>query len=148
MLLSGIGLLFRSCPLFRGYTIRGSILTHITIPAAENPSCLQTTLASRLVHPSSHTVPHTLSMQISTRPSRVLRPDCSLTSPSVHSCLKSGHLTPASCACVQVTSLELLQFVSSVSFPVHSTLSSHILPVPSPKPSSIDTPVSLYTKKH
>ena len=35
----------------------------------ENPSCLHTTLASGVPQKSSHTVPHVLALQISTRPS-------------------------------------------------------------------------------
>ena len=46
-----------------------------------NPSCLQTTLASLLSHPSSHTVPHSLLIQISTLPSKGLKPPDNLTSP-------------------------------------------------------------------
>lgn len=48
------------------------------LPATENPSCLQTTLASTLSHPSSHTVPHVSFRQISTRPSRSVLPPTSL----------------------------------------------------------------------
>ena len=43
---------------------------------------MQTTLASTFPHASSHTVPQTLLLQISTRP-RVLDPPCSLTAPWV-----------------------------------------------------------------
>ena len=46
-----------------------------------NPSCLHTTLASLLSHPSSHTVPHSLLIQISTLPSKGLKPPDNLTSP-------------------------------------------------------------------
>ena len=46
-----------------------------------NPSCLQTTLASLSSHPSSHTVPHSLLIQISTLPSKGLKPPDNLTSP-------------------------------------------------------------------
>ena len=46
-----------------------------------NPSCLQTTLASLASHPSSHTVPHSLLIQISTLPSKGLKPPDNLTSP-------------------------------------------------------------------
>ena len=55
------------------------------------------------------------------------------------------HLTPASWAWVQEsTPLESeIQFISRLSLPVHSTLSSHILPVPSPKlpPLSASDPI-------
>ena len=49
----------------------GSILTslHKYVPIVENPSCLQTTLASRVLQESSHTVPHVLLLQSFTRPS-------------------------------------------------------------------------------
>ena len=49
-----------------------------------NPSCLHTTLASFLLHASSHTVPHWLLKQNSTRPSAALLPLTSCTSPSAH----------------------------------------------------------------
>ena len=39
-----------------------------------NPSCLQATLASAAPHKSSHTVPQTLLLQISTRPCVVVPP--------------------------------------------------------------------------
>ncbi len=54
-----------------------------SIPAVENPSCRQTTLASIKPHPLSHTVPHIFLLQTSTRPSRGVRPLTSLISPSV-----------------------------------------------------------------
>ena len=53
------------------------------IPKCGIPSCLQTTLASMLSHIWSHTVPHSSLRQISTRPSVLLAPPTSLTSPSV-----------------------------------------------------------------
>ena len=39
------------------------------IPVDTNPSCLHATLASEVLQESSHTVPHALLLQISTRPS-------------------------------------------------------------------------------
>ena len=54
------------------------------LPVAENPSCLHATLASLVSHPSSHTVPHVLFIQISTRPSSKVFPSTSLIAPSVH----------------------------------------------------------------
>ena len=39
------------------------------VPIAENPSCVHATLASEVLQESSHTVPHALLLQISTRPS-------------------------------------------------------------------------------
>ncbi len=44
------------------------------LPIAENPSCLHTTVASGADQKSSHTVPHVMFMQISTRPSRMEAP--------------------------------------------------------------------------
>ena len=38
------------------------------VPIGENPSCLHATRASKVLHESSHTVPHALLLQISTRP--------------------------------------------------------------------------------
>lgn len=51
------------------------------LPSLENPSCLQTTFASVRPQPSSHTVPHSLLLQTSTRPSNTSLPPASLTSP-------------------------------------------------------------------
>ncbi len=48
------------------------------------PSWLQTTVASRRPQLSSHTVPHAPPKHTSTRPSSVLGPFTSLTSPSAH----------------------------------------------------------------
>ena len=56
---------------------------HMTVPVGENPSCLHTTLASAVPQKSSHTVPHVLLMQTSTRPSLGVGPLTSLTSPVV-----------------------------------------------------------------
>ena len=42
---------------------------HKYVPVDEKPSWLQATLASVVPHRSSHTVPHALLLQISTRPS-------------------------------------------------------------------------------
>ena len=52
------------------------------IPAAEYPSCLQTTVASDMSKESSQTVPHTLLAHTSTRPSLILLPPISLMLPS------------------------------------------------------------------
>ena len=53
-------------------------------PWVEYPSCRQTTVASVLLHKSSHTVPHTLFIQISTLPSFGMLPPASRNSPVVH----------------------------------------------------------------
>ena len=55
----------------------------ILSPCAPNPSCLQTTRASLVPQRSSHTVPHSLSIQTSTLPSVSFDPPTSLISPSV-----------------------------------------------------------------
>ena len=55
----------------------------ILSPCASNPSCLQTTRASLVPQRSSHTVPHSLSIQTSTLPSVSFDPPTSLISPSV-----------------------------------------------------------------
>ncbi len=54
------------------------ILNYVSIPLAENPSCLHTTVASAAPQKSSHTVPQMLLLQISTRPVMLLAPPCSL----------------------------------------------------------------------
>lgn len=51
------------------------------IPVVGNPSCLHTTSASNKDHPLLQTVPHVSLKQISTRPSYMVRPPASLTSP-------------------------------------------------------------------
>ena len=56
----------------------------LNVRCREYPSCLQTTLASKIDHPSSHTVPQASFMQISTRPSSSKVPPTSLMSPSLH----------------------------------------------------------------
>ena len=53
------------------------------IPVVENSSCRQTTVASGVPQKSSHTVPQTLLLQISTRPSRLEGPPLNLKSPLV-----------------------------------------------------------------
>ena len=61
-------------------------MTHASaniIPATEKSNCRQTTLASVSPHPLSHTVPQALLLQISTRPSSLVAPSNSLTSPAV-----------------------------------------------------------------
>ena len=55
-----------------------------SLPVVASPSCLQTTVASVTSHISSHTVPHSLFKHISTRPSALLAPPASRTSPCVH----------------------------------------------------------------
>lgn len=63
----------------------------VFIPVAENPSCLQTTAASMLLHASSHTVPQALLLQTSTRPSLALEPPARRISPVVHpTCAKQN----------------------------------------------------------
>lgn len=52
------------------------------VPVSENPSCLHTTVASVALNESSHTVPQTLALQISRRPSRLEDPFTSRTSPA------------------------------------------------------------------
>lgn len=61
----------------------------ISLPVSEYPSCLQTTLASGVPQESSQTVPQLLFKQTSTRPSKLLLPPISLTSPSVHANTKT-----------------------------------------------------------
>ena len=58
--------------------------TYSCIPSDENPSCLHATLASDVSQKLSHTVPHALLLQISTRPSEQFVPPRSLMSPLVH----------------------------------------------------------------
>lgn len=53
------------------------------IPVETNPSCLHTTTASMLPQESSQTVPHTLLLQISTRPSVIAVPPTSRKAPFV-----------------------------------------------------------------
>lgn len=145
-----------------------SLLSLINVlPAEESPSCLHTTLASLLSQPLSHTVPHLLLRQSSMRPSRAVVPWTTLTSPSGQpSGVNTQHtyhlidhdtlvlciiipkrqLTPASRACVQlVVSLNLEEQLNSVaSVPVHSTLSNHIVPVPSPNAAPLSASKTTY----
>ena len=53
------------------------------IPVETNPSCLQTTTASLVLHESSQTVPQTLLLQISTRPSVAEVPPTNRSAPLV-----------------------------------------------------------------
>ena len=55
------------------------VMVHLLV--LEYPSCLQVTLASKVDHKSSQTVPHMLKRQISTRPRSGLLPPTSLTVP-------------------------------------------------------------------
>lgn len=64
------------------------------MPSSENPSCLQTTLASLSSHPSSQTVPQVLPRQTSTRPSLPTSPLASLSPPSGQS---GGHWSINDC---------------------------------------------------
>lgn len=50
------------------------IIGDLQLPVELNPSCLQTTTASLALQKSSQTVPHTLLLQISTRPSVIAEP--------------------------------------------------------------------------
>jgi len=50
------------------------MLMVLYVPVEAKPSCLQTTLASVLSQKSSHTVPHALLLQISTRPLEFVDP--------------------------------------------------------------------------
>ena len=54
------------------------------LPESLNPSCLHATLASLVDQKSSQTVPQSLLLQISTRPSRLFDPSLSLMLPCVH----------------------------------------------------------------
>lgn len=58
--------------------------THDSSPVVLNPSCLHVTMASFMLHPSSHTVPQPPPRQISTLPSYRVEPPRSLTEPSSH----------------------------------------------------------------
>ena len=53
------------------------------VPVETNPSCLHTTTASFAPQESSQTVPHTLLLQISTRPSVIAVPPTSRKAPLV-----------------------------------------------------------------
>ena len=53
------------------------------LPVETNPSCLHTTTASLVFQESSQTVPHTLLLQISTRPSVMAVPPTSRKAPLV-----------------------------------------------------------------
>lgn len=66
---------------FQGVSMSG---LSIYIPTGENPSWEQTTPASKSSQLSSHTVPHSSLIQISTRPSYSDEPPTSLTSPVLH----------------------------------------------------------------
>ena len=57
-------------------------------PWLEYPSCLHTTVASSLLQPSSHTVPHSLFIQISTLPSFWMLPPTSRSLPVVQTAVK------------------------------------------------------------
>lgn len=76
-----------------------------------NPSCRQTTVASLVPHKSSHTVPHTLLLQYSTRPSVGMLPLTSLTSPVGPVCGKISIIVHDSenvaiyCVCIDVNLL-------------------------------------------
>jgi len=59
------------------------------VPVRRNPSCPQTTLASVFPQRSSHTVPHALLWQTSTRPWLEFAPPTSLTSPLTHPVIHS-----------------------------------------------------------
>ena len=95
----------------------------------EYPSCLHTTRASRFPQKSSHTVPHVLPMQISTRPWLAFRPPTKRRSPAV----QPWHLTPASSACTQLSMVRWRQESRVFSVPTHCTLSIWMGPVPWPK---------------
>jgi len=78
------------------------------LPVEANPSCLQTTLASVLSQKSSHTVPHALLLQISTRPLEFVAPvPRRRMSPFVHvdrSRGKKGIILQRQCGIVHYTS--------------------------------------------
>jgi hypothetical protein len=98
-----------------------------------SPSCTQATRASTVPQESSHTVPQTLLLQISTRPLLAV-PPCSLMAPWVQ--VTPVHLTPASSKCPQLWLPSALagQSMSLVSVPRHWTLSNQIWPAPLVKP--------------
>lgn len=124
-------------------------------PSAGSPSCLQTTRASRLPQPSSHTVPQPLLLQTSTRPSRFELPSTNLMSPWLHTTVEMniffrkrifyvflhlyqpGHLIPASSAWTHWFSPRgdpIGQSESLISVPLHWTWSNQIRWVPPPWP--------------
>lgn len=126
------------------------------IPESLKPSCLHATLASLVDQESSQTVPQTLLLQTSTRPSRLFAPSLSLIAPCVQAIreLKSKeltsisqyilvvagwHLTPASSEWPQLCTPTplLVQSQSLGSNPVHATLSKRMGPVPWPNPAKL-----------
>ena len=63
-----------------------TIYFNIHLHCADNPTCQQTTAAAKSSQwESAHTLPHFLSMQISTLPKTMLVPPTRRTSPSSHS---------------------------------------------------------------
>ena len=81
-----------NCSSANSITIAQSMITHSLLilstflsPFSKNPSCLQTTLASSKLHPSSHTTPHRPQRQTSTRPSLGVIPPERRTLFSTHS---------------------------------------------------------------
>ena len=108
-----------------------------------NPNCAQTTLASESSHRSSQTVPQTLLLQNSTRPSVVV-PARRLISPWVQLLVTlPEHLTPASSVCLQSCCPSGLagQSISLVSLPLHATSSNQIWPSPAVNQVSAVAPI-------
>lgn len=73
------------CNVHSSYILGGS-----SLPSGENPSCVQTTVASWSSHMSSHTVPYRPPMHTSTRPSYTVLPPTNLTDPNSHVALGTG----------------------------------------------------------
>jgi len=90
----------RSCVLVGGGIMMGiRAYVHWYSLYLENPSCLQATLASLASQKSSHTVPHWLFMQTSTRPWEELDPKpASLIAPAVQPAVYK-HRKPRSLVC-------------------------------------------------
>ena len=65
------------------YTHKKMYVLRLPWPCVEYPSCRHTTVASLVPQESSHTVPHILSMQISTLPSFAMLPPASCSWPFV-----------------------------------------------------------------
>ena len=74
---------------------KNPLAMQVLVPAGFSPNCLQTTPASVSSHIWSHTVPHSSFRQISTRPSKLLLPPTSLTSPAVHPIIKREIYLPS-----------------------------------------------------
>lgn len=95
------------------------------LPVSENPSWRHTTVASTALKASSHTVPHVLLLQTSTRPSRLLAPPTSLISPPMQPILctavestqhdmqrkaKARFLTHHNCIAIACTQIKIILY--------------------------------------